>query len=273
MSGITKQTVNLIQLRRRETAETCPKHPDCHLVYIKGLDKVKPFCEQCQHEQIQVQDQQMQKNVIIRRYRGFLRDASLVDRADAFNYTFDNFWGEADEKGNATPEQTVKHNAGPIAAFYYKFPDKNGNSLLYGNAGAGKTHLAMAILNAINDRSNPMQKCLFLSVNKLMREMKYWFSDNTGIWSPRHVTDIVHEADVVVLDDLGAESANNMASSFVQDAIFDIYESNQRVITTTNLGMDELYQTYHERVVSRMQEGYMSRVIDFTKIADKRSRI
>lgn len=108
----------------------------------------------------------------------------------------------------------------------------------------------MAILNAVNDNADPMERCLFISVNKLIREMKNWFSDKMGLWSPKHVTDIVHDANLVVLDDLGVESANNMTTSFVQDTIFDIYESNQRIITTTNLSMDELYRTYHERLVS-----------------------
>lgn len=268
MTGITKATVNMIEHRRRKSPETCPKHPDTHLVYLSGIDKIAPFCEMCTHEKIQAQDRQMHDNLKVQEGRGFLKRASLVDRKDAFKYNFEDFMTQPNSK-----EATAKHDARLIAGYYLKYPDKKGNSLFYGNAGAGKTHLAMAILNAVNDNVEPMQKCLFISVNKLIREMKNWFSDKMGIWSPKHVTNIVREANLVVLDDLGAESANNMATSFVQDTIFDIYESNQRIITTTNLSMDELYRTYHERLVSRMQEGGAGHVIDFTKIADKRARI
>ncbi|RHW53693.1 DnaA ATPase domain-containing protein [Lactobacillus bombicola] len=268
MPGITKETVNMIEYRRRKSSQTCPKHPDTHLVYLSGVDRIAPFCEVCIHEKIQAQDRQMHDNLKVQEGRGFLKRASLVDREDAFNYNFDGFITQPNSK-----EATAKHDARLIAGAYLKYPDRKGNSLFYGNAGAGKTHLAMAILNAVNDHAEPMQKCLFLSVNKLIREMKNWFSDKICIWSPKHVTDVVHAADLVVLDDLGAESANSEATSFVQDTIFDIYESNQKIITTTNLSMDELYRTYHARLVSRMQEGDKSRVIDFTKIADKRSRV
>lgn len=269
MKEINSNTMRLIEHRLHRTSETCPKHPKCHLVYLNGFDKVEPFCEACQLDKNEAQRRLMVKQVKEQNTKGYLRRQSLVDRNEVFGYTFDTF----KTHGEQSLEAIAKKEAGKIAAAYYKYPDLNGNSLLYGNAGAGKTHLAMAILNAVNDNSEPMVRCLFISVNKLIREMKNWFNDKTGIWSPKHVTDVVKKANVVVLDDLGAESANNMATSFVQDTIFDIYESNQRIITTTNLSMDELYNTYHSRLVSRMQEGDRSRVIDFTKIEDKRTRI
>ena len=274
MKEINSNTMRLIEHRLRRTSETCPKHPKCHLVYLEGFDKVEPFCEACQLEKNEEQKRLMVKQVKEQDTRGYLRRQSLVDRNEVFNYTFDNFIvPPAKEQGQKPLEAIAKRQARKIAGAYFKYPHTKGNSLLYGNAGAGKTHLAMAILNAVNDNSEPMQRCLFLSFNKLIRKMKDWFNDKAGVWSPKHVTDVVKKANLVVLDDLGAESANNMATSFVQDTIFDIYESNQRIITTTNLSVDELYRTYHQRLVSRMQEGDRSRVIDFTKIADKRTRI
>lgn len=274
MKEINSNTMKLIEYRLHRTSKTCPKHPKCHLVYLKGIDKIKPFCEACQLEKNKAQEQRMVKQVKEQDTKGYLRRQSLVDRNEVFNYTFDNFIvPPAKKEGQEPLEAIAKQQARKIAGAYFKYPHKKGNSLLYGNAGAGKTHLAMAILNAVNDNSEPMVRCLFISVNKLIREMKNWFNDKTGVWSPKHATDVVKRANVVVLDDLGAESANNMATSFVQDTIFDIYESNQRIITTTNLSMDELYSTYHSRLVSRMQEGDRSRVIDFTKIEDKRTRI
>lgn len=274
MKEINSQTMKLIEHRLHRTSKTCPKHPEYHLVYLDGFDKIEPFCEACILDKNKAQEQRMVKQVKEQNTRGYLRRQSLVDRNEVFNYTFENFIiPPAKEQGQEPLEAIAKKEAGKIAVAYYKYPNINGNSLFYGNAGAGKTHLAMAILNAVNERSEPMQRCLFLSVNKLIREMKNWFNDKTGVWSPKHVTAVVKKANVVVLDDLGAESATNMATSFVQDTIFDIYESNQRIITTTNLSMDELYRTYHSRLVSRMQEGDRSRVIDFTKIADKRTRI
>ena len=131
----------------------------------------------------------------------------------------------------------------------------------------------MSILNAVNDNANPMVRCLFISVNKLISEMRTWFQDGTGKWSPKAIIEVVHKSNLVVLDDLGAESVNTQARSYVQEIILEIFESIQRIITTTNLSMDELYRTYHSRLVSRMQEGDRHKVINFSKIEDKRARL
>ena len=264
---INGKTVNIIAHRTRVTNQICPIHHE-HLVYLEGFKKMKPFCELCQYEKNREEIKKMAENLRTRQTKGYLKRQSLVDRDEVFSYTFKNFKAKA-----RSIESQAKQSARMIAGEYLNYPDKKGNSLLYGNAGAGKTHLAMAILNAVNDNADPMVRCLFISVNKLIREMKNWFQDKTGIWSPKHVTEVVSKANLVVLDDLGAESANNMATSFVQDTIFDIYESNQRIITTTNLSLDELYRTYHSRLVSRMQEGDRHKVIDFSKIGDKRSKL
>lgn len=57
------------------------------------------------------------------------------------------------------------------------------------------------------------------------------------------VIDVVKEAKVAVLDDW---TANNMATSSVQD-------TSTKAISATNISMDELYNTYHQRLVSRIK--------------------
>lgn len=258
-----RKVKNPFHLKILESDEKCPIH-GVNLKYIPGH---KPFCELCQVDKNNAEVQKMQDNLKVNLTRGYLKSESLVDRSEAYDYTFSTF-----KALSGSREAKAKGIARHIAGLYLKYPNKKFNSLFFGTAGAGKTHLAMSILNAVNDNSkNPMQKCLFLSVNKLIREMKNWFNDKyDNEWSPKHVTDVVHGADLVVLDDLGAESANNEATTFVQDTIFDIYESNQRIITTSNLNMNQLRRTYHDRLVSRIQEGGAGHIIDFSEIKDKR---
>lgn len=245
----------------------CDKHAK-PIRYVKDLKTGQVFCPVCQLEkETDSQLKTMQKNMIIRSYRGFLQENSLIDRASTFAYSFDNF----EHKAGSIEEQTYKQ-ARQIAGFYYKNPKKNGNSVFFGNAGSGKTHLAMAILNAVNGSSgDPMQRCLFLNVTALFKEMRAYIADKvTNKWSENYATEIVSKANLVVIDDLGAESADGNATKFVQDILWEIYEANQRIITTTNLTMDELQATYHGRLVSRFLEGSHGKLIDFTKINDKR---
>lgn len=247
--------------------QKCNKHAK-PIHYVKELKTGEVFCPVCQlAKETDSQLEEMQKNMITRAHRDFLQENSLIDRASTFGYRFDNF----EYKLGSLEEQAYKQ-ARQIAGFYYKNPKKTGNSLLFGKAGSGKTHLAMAVLNAVNESSSdPMQRCLFLNVTALFKEMRAYIADKvTNKWSEDYAIEKVSKADLIVIDDLGAESADGNATKFVQDILWEIYEANQRIITTTNLTMDELQATYHDRLVSRFLEGSRGKLIDFTKINDKR---
>ena len=254
-------------IKAKEVDDECPIHHVKLVQMVNGPTSLKPFCLKCQAEANQQQLKQMQQSVIDDSYTGYLKRFSLVDRQVAYNYTFDNFKHPSDTK-EAQLWQTARH----IAGEYYFDKDKKFNSLLFGNAGSGKTHLAMSMLNAVNDKAEPKQRCVFISMTKLMSEMKTWFSEKNNRWSPTFVNKVIKKADLVVIDDLGAETANTSASNFVQDTIFEIYESNQRIITTSNLSLPELESKYHGRLISRILEGSSGHLIDFGNVSDKRKQ-
>lgn len=266
---------NIVNKLRRIASESvqeldkpiCSKHGK-PIHYQKNLETGEIYCPVCKLEKLnEVKIQELQEKMFQRSYRNYLKENSLVDRKSTFNYCFDSF----DYKPGSIEELTYQQ-ARQLAGFYYKNPNKTGNSLLFGNAGSGKTHLAMSILNAVNSSSkDPMQKCLFLSATALFKALKAYMADSvTNKWSTDYATKIVSGADLVVIDDLGAESVGKEATAFVQTTLQDIYEANQRIITTTNLTMDELQATYHDRLVSRFLEGSQGKLIDFTNVDDKR---
>lgn len=268
--AIMRKVTDLVNSRIRTESRICHKHAKpTH--YIKDLVTGESFCPLCKKENEldpanNKQLTQWGQELITKSYRNYLKKESLTGRKDVFKCTFDNF------QHSKPYENQAFEQARKIAGFYYANPNKEGNSLLFGNAGSGKTHLAMAILNAVNANSkNPMQKCLFISMTALVSEMRDRISDPTvNVWSAKHVENVVKEADLVVIDDLGAESVDKVATNFVQGTIQDLCDDNQRIIFTTNLNMDELRATYHDRLVSRFLEGSKGKIIDFTKIEDKR---
>lgn len=264
-----EEVTDILNSRIRIEPKVCDKHAK-KVHYITDLATGESFCPLCKKEAMDKEnDKQLKQwgqDLIAKSYRGYLKQESLVGRNDAFDCTFDNF------KHAKPDEDRVFKQARKIAGFYYANPAKQGNSLLFGNAGSGKTHLAMAILNAVNANSkDPMQKCLFISITALVSAMRERISDPTvNNWSTTHVKNVVKDADLVVIDDLGAESVDKTASAFVQSTIQNLCEYNQRIIFTTNLNMDELRATYHDRLVSRFLEGSHGKIIDFSKVQDKR---
>jgi DNA replication protein DnaC len=264
-----KKLISQVGSKTHVLQQVCPvhcKHPyQQYLMLIDGFNADQPFCIKCMQEKELKPIAEKVKSEYSN--RNYLKHHSLFNRIEEHNYTFDNFKAQSGSK-----EIAVKEVAHAIAAEYFRNPDKQFNTMLMGCVGAGKTHLAVAILNAVNDHINPPQKCLFLSVDRLIDKMRNYFATKTGKWSPEYVNELAKQANLVVLDDLGAETGNREATDFVQRTLFNIYESNQRVITTTNLNKEELLATYqdHGRVVSRMFEGSANSVINFENMKDKR---
>ena len=144
---VFKQLLN-IQLKKLE--QKCPIHGTL-LVYVPGLTKVAPFCQECQKQKRKDEVRVMKKSLVVKLNRGYLKTYSLVDRPDTYQMNFETFKAAAGSK-----EEAVKNAARHIAGLYLKEPDKKFNTLFYGRAGAGKTQLAMAILNAVNNNIEPL---------------------------------------------------------------------------------------------------------------------
>ena len=122
--------------------------------------------------------------------------------------------------------------------------------VMYGCVGCGKTHLGVAILQAVLRKGFTG---LYYNMVDLLSDIRATFSDSTSLSEHDLLEDVI-APDLLVLDDLGAEKT----SEFVNDRLYLIvnrrYESNQPILVTTNLGLDELRNKVGERTVSRLCE-------------------
>ena len=81
------------------------------------------------------------------------------------------------------------------------------NTLFTGVPGVGKSHLAMAMLQAVNQHSKEMVSCLFISMNDMFRLIKASFGNRESKYTELNMTDLLSKVDLLVLDDLGSESS------------------------------------------------------------------
>jgi len=116
--------------------------------------------------------------------------------------------------------------------------------------GAGKTHLATAILKAVILKGYSGVYCNIPRLLEMMRELMFDRADyDDGGFLARCET-----ADLVVLDDLGSETV----TGWVQDRLYLLinrrYENMGRTIVTTNCDDATLRERVGERVESRLIE-------------------
>ncbi|PGA22269.1 ATP-binding protein [Bacillus thuringiensis] len=146
------------------------------------------------------------------------------------------------------------------------------NTIMAGNCGAGKTHLAYAIAEEL---AGAGLSVVFVTVGELLRKIKSTFNKDSSLTEDAIIQSLVR-AQVLIVDDLGAElgalDANTKATNFINRVLFDVFDGRQgkSTIFTTNLTGKRLDEAYDERIVSRILNNF--RTITFKETKDYRRK-
>ena len=115
---------------------------------------------------------------------------------------------------------------------------KNQGILFWGNVGTGKSYTAAAIANELIER---LHSAIMTSFIKLLNEMMRFGGDDTE--RRMNAADYIqklNQAQLLVIDDLGAERGTDFALEKVYDIIDSRYRSGKPIILTTNLEMSQM---------------------------------
>jgi len=190
----------------------------------------------------------------ISKKRRFLDYSVASDESD-IKHTFDDF-SVGDELQRAELDK-AKQIAERISN------GETGNFTFSGNAGSGKTLLAVSILNYVNTNSYN-KLCYFLSFEVYMMMVKASFNDSRLKSDVQMIEMCVRDSDLLVLDDLGSETFMQhvddkkknptQASEFTQELLYRFadYRKNKTNIVTTNNTSKELQSIYNPKIYSRL---------------------
>lgn len=135
--------------------------------------------------------------------------------------TLENF------KSEQVGHQKALQHARSLVADY---PYVDRGLLLIGPAGVGKTHLAVAILRGLLNKGVP---CLFFESGSLLKRIQDSYNPVSRT-SESSVLAPVYDAEVLVLDELGA----TIPTDWVRDTLYQIintrYNDKKLTIFTTN---------------------------------------
>ena len=129
-----------------------------------------------------------------------------------------------------------------------------------GTVGVGKTHLAVSILKGLTERGF---SCLFCEFGALLKQIQDSYNANTKT-SELAVLAPVLNADVLVLDELGASKPTDWVRDTMAHIINSRYNDKKLTIFTTNY-LDERRSERDETLEDRIGVRLRSRLFEMCK--------
>lgn len=166
------------------------------------------------------------------------------------NFSLDYYTDPSDRAVMAAHLETAKH-------YVEKFSDRKAQNLLFfGQTGLGKTHLSTAIAKELIDRGFDVVYETAQNIFSDFEDERFNRAYNTG--STEKKTDRYFSCELLILDDLGAEMANQFTTSCLYNLINTRANANRSCIISTNLTHPEIEKRYTQRVLSRLLGTYQN---------------
>jgi DNA replication protein DnaC len=259
-----------------DTGDVCTIHnkPYYRRMKQQGEYTSTAFCLDCQKDELerlkQSSAEQQTVNGMLAKTWSMFESVSNIPN-DLKNATMNNFEEHnfEDQKAHAFAQRAVQ--------YYGKGGE--GNTLLQGRPGVGKSHLSIAIAKQLNDTFkiyNEPKSVIFMPVARLIQRVQASFNGG-GRFTEEFVTKLLTNCDYLILDDLGKESTteNNVkqANDWTYRFLFNILDSRSKTIVNTNFTRKELIKIYDNAFVDRLTKGMRGdkdRVFKFSEGAESK---
>lgn len=189
--------------------------------------------------------------------QSFLQQRLKEENFSTFCYDFYEDVFDAEKSEKMTPYQNIVNAVSICRSFINSFPNAHENMMLYGKTGVGKTFLSNCIAKELLERGNTI---IYLSAPQLFDIIeKYKFSKSgtetyDGMESK---IQYIFDCDLLIIDDLGTEFNNSFISSQLYYCMNERFLRQKSTLISTNLSLEELGQSYSERIVSRFFTDYI----------------
>lgn len=177
-----------------------------------------------------------------------------INKLDFENFSTFNINMYSDEvneqkyHSSVSPRQNILIIKKIIDNFLSDFENPKGKNLLFtGSPGLGKTFLSNCIAKELIDNG----KIVLYQTAPIMLDniIDSKFGKNN---ISKDFSNNVLSADLLIIDDLGTESINNIKFTELFNIINTRILNNKKTIISTNLSIQNLFSIYDERIVSRI---------------------
>lgn len=242
MNGVIAKTIPRCPICGREFTESGIDPALFSLEHIGDRLRFAPACGCLEREHRRQEEERLQREAEEARKAEIERLFAESHLSPRFrDRTFKNFVPK-DENGEAA--------LSVVADFARNFEvakniEYNG-IYLFGGPDRGKTHLAAAVANELIPRR---YATIYLKMTRLvclLREAKHNEESVEEVKAP------LFSCDLLILDDIGAETRRDWVTGDLFEILDLRYEYRLPVFITSNLSLDEVRSFYNERIASRI---------------------
>lgn len=121
------------------------------------------------------------------------------------------------------------------------------NLLFIGNTGLGKTFLSNCIAKRVLQNGNSViYQTAPIFIDKIMK-LSFSFDEKD-----KEQYEKIYDVDLLIIDDLGTETITNNKYTELFKIINTRLTKNKKILISTNLTLNQLFERYDERIISRL---------------------
>lgn len=220
--------------------------------YSEDAMKPKFTCDACEDKgTVDGRMCKCHKQVLKDLMRQEISKKAPLDKCTFENFSlefYDNKVGE----NTINPYERAEKIFNTARKYAQNFTLNSKNLLFVGGTGLGKTHLSLAILNAVINRGYNV--CYGTSQNICMDLQSEQFGRVDNI---EYTKNQVLNCDLLVLDDLGTEPETQYSIAIIYNIINTRILSGKPTIISTNFNISALEKKYDKRITSRITGEYI----------------
>ncbi len=167
-----------------------------------------------------------------------------IDKQTFENFSLDYY------RQNAQNFAMMQSNLAHIKEYAEEFCGAgSGNLLLIGGTGLGKTHLSSALARRVIERGFDVRYVTAMDMISDFEAMR--FGNGISAYESDDTADY-YDCDLLIIDDLGTEMANQFTVSCLYNVINVRINNSKATVISTNLSQNDLRQRYWDRITSRL---------------------
>lgn len=172
--------------------------------------------------------------------------SNVLEKENFQSFDLDIFSDEPFEGQKSTPKTNMMNILNVCEGFVFNFDvNDEENLLFYGETGTGKTFLANCVAKSLLDKGKIVIYQTAFKLLEILEDLRFGRNSNKDKYN------LLFEADLLIIDDLGTEMTNTFTNTELFNIINSRLLSNKKMIVSTNLSPKEIMDRYDDRIFSR----------------------